>query len=304
MRRALALAIVASLFSSAPARAQSTDLGGGWIAYRADWPFGMPNAIACNSDYAYARDGMGRIARFGAARVELLPEMDPTSSGGDTLDVTESGVLFTATATVSRLEGSSWSTLPISVPAHGVLAIDRTHALAASDGAVVGIDFGRGTAERYDVGTWRSLLAIDGTGRDFWVVGQGGTALHWTHGTIEPHPVGRDVWLEGVTVAAPDDVWAWSPEHTRRWEPSVSGLFHWDGHTWTEHSIAGVVVSGVVADATNALAITETAIYRWSGSAWDQVLSTPERRLTTGCRTRENAFIIDARGAVLIRHWP
>jgi hypothetical protein len=74
---------------------------------------------------------------------------------------------------------------------------------------------------------WVHALAPD----DAWMVGAGGTALHWDGEgftrTLTPGRAGHTVF--GVWAAAPDDVWAVGGVAGR------SGfLWHWDGEAWTD----------------------------------------------------------------------
>lgn len=107
------------------------------------------------------------------------------------------------------------------------------------------------------------------------------TALteHWdgAQWIVVPSPAVAGV-LEGVAIAAHDDVWAVGELGRFGWRagsgaPSRAFAEHWDGSAWTQVAVPGMErLSGVAASGRDVWAVGSTGgeafVLRWSGSHW------------------------------------
>ena len=100
---------------------------------------------------------------------------------------------------------------------------------------------------------------------DVWIVGLGGTALHWNGLTLTAEPTGVTARLHGVWGSGPDDVHAVGTNGT---------LVHWDGSAWSEIDLGlGLRFWAVWGSGPDDVYIGGEGgiLMRWDGSSWTRM---------------------------------
>ena len=110
-----------------------------------------------------------------------------------------------------------------------------------------------------------ALLAVWGSSsNDFWIVGYGGTILHWDGTAWSGVQSGTTLSLFDIWGTVPDYVWIASPE----------AIFHWDGNslsnTYTPGTVYPFGISGTSTTDVWAVGVGDSVLH-WDGSSWSTV---------------------------------
>ncbi|GAA4957999.1 hypothetical protein GCM10023205_20620 [Yinghuangia aomiensis] len=233
------------------------------------WALGHWNDAAAYNDRALAMHFDGRTWRetpvpatpanvsayaFGAA---ALGPSDVWMVGATAVDR-----LDDAKPLAYHWDGQAWTDVPTpDTGGHALLfaaAPDRTGGVWAVGVAYDANGTGRPLAERWDGRAWRIVDV--------------------------PHDADKAYSLEGVTVLAPDDVWAVGSVSTAV-GASQPLAYHWDGRTWTRAAMPAVdgTLHGVSGERGDVWAVGERAdaankalTMRWDGRTWQEVAAAPE----------------------------
>jgi hypothetical protein len=205
-------------------------------------------------------------------------------------------------AVVERWDGTQWSLAPVSLPKDA--GLHALESLTSDDVWAAGqYSASNGTIQplfmHWDGQSWRpvrqghgtqqsggvifDLVALSGT--DIWAVGYKGTpqfaeflplAEHWD-GTSwrvvevpSPSPEGANL-LQGVSGAAPDDVWAVG------YKSDGGFIERWDGRTWSVQLVTDSSLWSVAAVSTDdvwafgASSETRSMITHWNGQTWSRL---------------------------------
>jgi len=133
---------------------------------------------------------------------------------------------------------------------------------------------------------------------DCWVVGRGGTILHWTGAGWNSVLSGTTYELDGVWGSGPSDVWAVGTIGT-------SGtIVHWNGSAWSVATSSAKGLYGVWGSGpSDVWAVGDTGtILHWNGSTWTGVASgtTSNLRGVWGSGPAD-AWTVGSGG--VMRHW-
>ncbi len=180
-----------------------------------------------------------------------------------------------------HFDGTRWASeeMPVGNALNAIWAHSAQEVWAAGAGGVLLHRTGTGW-ERVASPTDASLSGLWGfDSKDIWAVGERGTLLHWNgcRWVLLASPADED--LLGVWGSAPNDVWIIGKK---------GRAFHYDGTQWAESVIAGrYLLKSISGSGPNdvwilgesAEPVSEvgrlSALYRWDGSAWSQVISLP-----------------------------
>jgi hypothetical protein len=189
------------------------------------------------------------------------------------------------TALVEHWDGRAWSVTP--TPDVGSSTLDDVVAFGADDAWAVGQAEGNPLALHWDGLAWTQVLVpgffmalntVSGISpTDIWAAGTQSLAVHW-NGTLWTTEQVLDVaTVYGISMAAPDDVWAVGTTGTY---PSSPAAGHWDGTSWRNVPMpSGPLHSGQV---TSVAALAEDRawavgddfnggdpyVFRWNGNRW------------------------------------
>jgi hypothetical protein len=283
LRGSAVLWLVPLVSATNVAQAQRAALPAPWIETRiTPAPLFQGVALACGRERAYARERDGRVAAWDGQGWSILPPMPGDSHDGESLWVSDGGVLFAdAGRELASWDGSRWTMVPIDphferpgyphqteIDVISGLGEDPWLVGHAAIGLVVD-----GTVRPFDAGGawWElgDLLPFSRT--DVLLAGRGGlTRFDGTRWAREALPApGEYVQLHAL---ARDDVWAAGP----------LSVLHWDGHAWREQSAGisfpepqwrrGRTFASIGGPRGEVHFATSSDVYRLGDAGWTRVL--------------------------------
>jgi hypothetical protein len=203
-------------------------------------------------------------------------------------------------AWIQHWNGATWTTVlqgPTG-PANAVWGDGKgTTWVAENDGVVLRI--GAAGTERLGTGTKAALKGVWGSSADnVWIVGDKGTALHWTGRGLCPWqlPISQ---VEGISGSAPDDVWVAGG--------SDGSLAHFDGVKWTASKLPSTdfdTLHGVFVAGRNDAWVVGKSPWHFDGTTWTKKLvsgpaSTSSYDTIWGTGSKD----VYAAGTFVMAHW-
>ena len=295
------LAFVVGTISSAVAAQSIDSLPNGWSLHR---KIGIsPNEVACGPNRAFARSWFGDVSVFDGKTWTKLPSLSDSTQGrayGTKLAVSRSDEVFVeASGRIAHFDGQNWSliTMPDWQGPIGAMAVLPTGELLVAGRGRIGLREGN-VIKSYDAGTWRELNGIAGSNlSDLWTVGQGGTVMRRTRQGWTRLATSTSVWLRGLLVASPTDVWVWQGGPVRN-SPGGSVVLRFNGKVFksTSQGLSGPVIG--MAKGQKLWTVGKAYVARFDGTTWKNQLRESDlgagyHRFVGICTTRQYVVIGD-----------